>query len=147
MKKFFVIIAAVLCMMLLLTGCGDTGVSMVTAEDGLSSTITFKKANKGDFVMGGSLEVGEGQKIVIDQDIKEGGSATARFINTAELDEAGEDASAEDLEKATDPENYTIEDYLEGSGRDEYSIEPGSYNIRIDVKNKKTTGTVTVTVE
>ncbi len=146
MKKIFVIMAAVLCMMLLLTGC-DTGVSMVTAEDGLSSTITFKRANKGDFVMGGSLEVGEGQKIVIDQDINEGGSATARFINTAALDEAGEDASVEDLEKATDPENYTIEDYLEGSGRDEYGIEPGSYDIRIDVKNKKTTGTVTITVE
>lgn len=147
-KKLFVLLIALISAAMLLAGCSGeaTAIALDTAEDGSGATVTFVNADKDDFVMGGSLEIGEGQKIVVEEDIEEGGSAAIRFIGGAEnLDE---NADMEDISKSVDPDNYTVEAIVDGSGRSEFGgIEPGSYYIRVDVKKKNTSGTAKISLE
>lgn len=147
-NRKYMLTAILIASLMLLAGCsgGVTAIALDISEDGSGAEISFSDADKDDFVMGGGLEIGENQKIVIDEDIEEGGSASIRFIGGA--DKLDENADAEELENAVDPDNYTVEAIVNGSGRSEYGgMDPGSYYIRVDVKNKKTSGTVKITVE
>lgn len=147
-KRLYVLMAAMLCMLMILAGCNakTTAVAMETAEDGLSASIIFDKADEGDFVMGGTLEVAEGQKLVIDKDIEEGGSAAIRFIDAGSLSQ-DEDADTDELAESADTDKYVLEDIVSDKGTDEFGIDPGSYYIRVEVKSADTTGTANIKVE
>lgn len=146
-KSIIAAIATAACAAMLLAGCTGSGslLAMDMAEDGSSCAITFDNATEDDFTSAGTLTVGEGETIIVDQAIEEGGSATVAVIpaDTESMDDIS--ADTEELTDALSVENAALLIPLEGEGQFYYEIMPGDYYLSVTVESK-TTGTADISV-
>ena len=138
MKKIISIIAiaALAVSMFAMTSCSKHEFSGQTDGD-KNMTINAVKADKGDFFLSGSLEVEEGEQIVIDTNL-EAGEITLEFISAEGMDNPDEVPDVEG--EAT----YTA--YLSGTNQQAVSFGAGSFMIKPTV-TEKATGTIDITVE
>ena len=140
-KRIAVLIAAVFAAAAL-AGCAKSNLAVrVNGED--TAEIEAVRAPKGYFGAGGSLEAGEGEKIVIDAEAWKKGEIIVKF---ADISAPGIDADAEELAAAADPDGPALElTIAPGAGTAEYEIAPGSYVISSEVL-KKADGLVRISV-
>ncbi|MBR2390710.1 MAG: hypothetical protein IKA94_07950 [Mogibacterium sp.] len=138
MKRFISIMALVVLTvsMIAMTSCGKSELSGQIDGD-KNMTINAVKADKGEFFLSGSLEVEEGEQIVIDTNL-EAGEITLEFI-------ASEGSGNIDELPDTDAEaTYTA--YLSGTDSQTVSFGAGSFMVKPTV-TEKATGTVEITVQ
>lgn len=140
--KHWLVIVAALSTLLFLAGCGST-LTMDTAENGKGTDITAENADDGDFVMGGSLIIDEGEYLLAEYVFDKGGEMNIKLIPVIE---GQEDASASELEELTDGSESALDVNLSGSGTTEYDVPPGDYYVSV-VVNGKTSGSANLTVK
>lgn len=144
-KPIITAIVTVACAADLFTGCGAGGMlGMEMSDDGASCSITFDQASKDDSATVGTLSVGNGEAIYVDETLEEGSATVAFFSNAGE---AMDDISAdpEDLEGALSEENAVLQIDLAGEGEFVYEIAPGEYYLSVTAL-EKTTGTADISV-
>ena len=138
MKRFISILAlAVLTVSLIaMTSCGKSEFSGQVDND-KSMTINAVKADKGDYLVTGTLVVDEGEQIAIDTDL-EAGEITIEFIS------ADGNENIDELPDTDAEATYTA--YLSGTDSQSVSFGAGSFMIKSTV-TEKATGTVNITVQ
>lgn len=146
-KRLIVFLALAVFGLMSLTACSGGGpvLSADIDPDGRYADITASGAVEGDFVMSGTLNVGENDKIVISPDIEGDGSLTVQFISDEAVPE-DENAESEELTEAADSAVAALEAVISGTEPSEYSIAPGSYYLRITADGK-TGGSARISVE
>ena len=122
--------------MIAMSSCGKSEFSGESVDD-KHITINAVKADTGDFFVTGSLEVEEGEQIVIDTNL-EAGEITLEFISA----EGGE--NIDELPDTDAEATYTA--YLSGTDSQSVSFGAGSFMIKSTV-TEKATGTVNITVQ
>lgn len=139
-KRILVLAIAALTVMFTLAGCGGTVMSGNMAEDGKSYVITAEKAGKGDFMTSGTLIIEEGDTIMIDSELNEGGSIDISLIAAP---------AADDIEvvpeEAFDANSAMLIVNVTGTEHVEAGVPAGDYYVSVQVA-KKATGTVTLEV-
>lgn len=135
-KGYFLIVSLLLTAMMAMASCGGTTLA-VTDNTGKAMTIEAKKCTAGDFVMTGSLEVEEGEQIVITSNIEKGELKVEIFAEPAEQ-------SAEELPDLESGEPVIVSN---ASGTETLSAEvpEGSYSVKA-TSVEKATGTVQIDV-
>lgn len=142
--KTFIAAALGLCLLLGLSACGKTLMTLDMAEDGKSCNITVDAA-KDTFAMSGTLEVEKGENIYADFDLEGDGMLSVRFISDSDLGvDEGADADLENLEEP-DAE-ATMDVTVEGADSDMYDIPPGTYYVYVTAETK-VKGTCKITVK
>ena len=131
----------ILVCMLVLTGCKKPNFSVVVNEDNTAS-IDAVKAPKGYFGGAGSIEIGEGQKIVVESKMSGKSEVSLRFTSDAELNA---DSGVAELTEVASGENAILEITLKGTETAEYDLASGFYFIGAEVK-EKASGTVLISV-
>jgi hypothetical protein len=137
MKKRYVLIAVIMTLAMLATcSCAkDTLVMNSASEKNL--TVEANKAAKGDFAMTGSLEVAEGEQVVMTQHMEKG----AILI---ELYGAPAEQSADEIPDVEGGEPVMTLN-ADGEGSMSGTLPAGSYMIKVTV-TEKATGTVQIDV-
>ncbi len=138
-KKMSVLMAVVFAVgTLLMTACGKGSVEFA-CTDSTEKMMSFEadNADKGGMVMTGSLEVSEGEEIVITTALKKG-ILKLEFISSEGM---------KDIDHAPEVDKEALMTAeVSGTGTQNYEIAPGSYLVRVTV-TEKVSGTVKVTVE
>ena len=138
MKKItaVILIAVLLLGTLSLAGCGRKELT-VTVNDGRLMILEANRAAKGDFLMTGTLEVAEGEKIVITSGLEKG-EIKIEIVTLGGMD---------DINTVPDPDNAEV--ILSGNMAPGKSVSAtmsaGDYMMRATV-TVKATGTVTIEV-
>ncbi len=122
--------------MLSMSACGKTEFAC-TDNSEKSMTVKAEKAPKGDFFMTGTLEVDEGEQIIITSEMTKG-SIKLDFINTEGNDDI------EKLPEIGNEAQLTVE--ASGSQINTCGIEEGDYMLKAEV-TEKATGTVTISIQ
>ncbi len=135
MKKARVI-TAILLLALMLTACGKSAFGM-TENTEKKMTLTAENAEKGAFFLTGSLEVGEGERIVITSDLSKG---SIRVEILASPESQSIDQLPETDGEAVITANLVRTDSASGS------VAAGTYLLKATCL-EKATGTVTVEVK
>lgn len=134
----FCLIAAVL----VLTGCKKPNFGVRLNEDS-NIEIIAENASKGFMGAAGVLTVENGQKLVIDSDLKDKSEILVKLIPASGF---GMDASAEDLLSAMTDENAETEITVKGKSSDDYEVVPGDYTVRAESVTKSN-GTIVIRVK
>ncbi len=138
MKKIVVLISlSILTLaMLLMVSCGGGVTLSGDVQDESHIVFTADKAAEGDFVMTGTLEVGEDQQILIDSAL-DPGAAQLEFVNNEGMDNMDEIPEGAEASYTTD---------VSGVESQAISFGAGSYMVRVTV-TEKATGTIDVQVK
>ena len=137
MKKIGILTIAIGLALLSLTACGTYEFSGDTEESGKQATITAVNAGKDDFFVGGSLEVADGEEIVMTPSLTKGSIRV-------ELFEAPGEQSAEEIPELNDEANITAD--LSGTDSASYPAPAGSYLLKASCL-EKADGTVQIEVK
>ena len=138
MKKWalFLITLSLMITLSVLSACGKSEFKC-TDNTEKTMTIVAENADKDDYFMTGSLEVSEGDKLVIHSDLEKG-EVNLGFISSAGMD---------DIEKFPDVNTDSqITSNVSGTETQEYEISPGVYLLKATVI-EKATGTVRINVQ
>ena len=134
MKKLIYIALIAMMSMVLLTACGST--LSGEWESGKSMTITAEKASVDDFFSTGSLEVRDGEQLVIKPNLEEG-EIELGFVLVPE-----EQSIDEVPDVDADP---TVTELVSGTEEKAVELPNGDYQVKVTV-TKKATGTVQLEV-
>ena len=72
MKKTAIVISAIMLAFLMLTACGKSEFGGLCDESGKAFTITAERAAKGNYFIGGSLEVEDGEELIFTSNLTKG---------------------------------------------------------------------------
>ena len=108
-------------------------------DEGKEVTYTANKADKDDFVLSGTLIVGEDEQIVIDSELEKG-SMQFEFIKNDGMDDTEEVPDVEGMDAT-----YTA--YVSEIESQAVQFGAGEYMIRATVTEKGTTGEVDIEVK
>ena len=139
MKKYIALLTAVVLaatMGFCLTACGTSELIM-NVNDEKSMTITAETADVDAFAMVGTLDVAEGEQIVVEPALDEG-SVELEFISGEGMDDVEEVPDTD-----TEPQMVTE---VSGSEMQIVGIPEGSYLVKAIVK-EKATGSIEITVK
>ena len=137
MKRIGILTVAIGLALLSLTACGTYEFSGDTEESGKQATITAVNAGKDDFFVGGSLEVADGEEIVMTPSLTKG---TIRV----ELFEAPGEQSADEMPELDGEASVTAD--LSGTDSATYTAPAGSYLLKASCL-EKADGTVQIEVK
>ena len=137
MKRVGIFTVVVGLSFLILTACGTYEFSGDTEESGKQATITAVNAGKDDFFVGGSLEVADGEEIVMTPSLTKGSIRV-------ELFEAPGEQNAEEMPELDEEANITAD--LSGTDGASYTAPAGTYLLKA-VCLDKTDGTVQIEVK
>ena len=140
-KRTLILIIAIIACAVLLTGCKKSNFALRINEDN-TAVIEAVRASEGSFGGAGSLEVAEGQKLVIESKLGKKGEISLKFIGEAI---PGPDAEAKQLIETVTSEEAVLEVTLKGDETAEYEIAPGVYFLSGKVLSKAN-GTVQISV-
>ena len=136
-KRRFVLIVAVLAIaMLAMSACNRTTLTMDSTSE-KSMTVEATKAAKGDFALTGSLEVADGEQVVMTQEMEKGEILVELYGTPAEQ-------SAEEIPDIESGEPV-MQLHADGSGSMSGTLPAGSYMVKATVI-EKATGTVQIDV-
>ena len=139
-KRMIFFVIAIFACTVFLTGCKSNFGIRINEDN--SASIEAVRASKGSFGGAGTLEVGEGQKIVVQSGLKGKSEISLKF--TAETAQ-GKDLGIADLGETISGENAVLEIIVKGSENAEYDLAPGFYFLAAKVI-EKANGTVLITV-
>lgn len=134
MKKYICIALIAMMSMVLLTACGPTLSAVCESEK--SMAITAERASVDDFVSTGSLEVRDGEQLLIKSDLEKG-EIELGFVLVPE-----EQSIDEVPDVDADP---TVTELVSGTGEKAVELPNGDYQVKVTV-TKKATGTVQLEV-
>lgn len=137
MKRIGILTVAIGLALLSLTACGTYEFSGDTEESGKLATITAVNAGKDDFFVGGSLEVADGEEIVMTPSLTKGSIRV-------ELFEAPGEQSAEEIPELNDEANIAAD--LSGTDSASYPAPAGTYLLKASCL-EKADGTVQIEVK
>ena len=137
MKRVGIFTVVVGLSFLILTACGTYEFSGDTDSSGKQATITAVNAGKDDFFVGGSLEVADGEEIVMTPSLTKGSIRV-------ELFEAPGEQSAEEMPELDEEANITAD--LSGTDGASYTAPAGTYLLKA-VCLDKTDGTIQIEVK
>ena len=137
MKRVGIFTVVVGLSFLILTACGTYEFSGDTEESGKQATITAVNAGKDDFFVGGSLEVADGEEIVMTPSLTKGSIRVELFVTP-------EEQSAEEMPELDEEANITAD--LSGTDGASYTAPAGTYLLKA-VCLDKTDGTVQIEVK
>lgn len=141
MKRMILFAVVVLVCMVMLSGCKKPNFGINVNDDNTAS-VEAVRASKGSFGGAGSLEVGEGQKIVVESKLNGKSEISLSFTSEAPMKA---DANITELTVAVNGDNAALEIVVKGSGTTEYDLEPGVYFLGAKVI-EKSSGTVLISV-
>lgn len=141
MKRMVLIVILILVCTVMLSGCKRPNFGISVNEDNTVS-IEAVRASKGSFGGAGSLEVSDGQKIVVESKLSGKSEISVRF--TADVPQKM-DAELTELTEAAKGENADLEIIIKGNETTEYDLEPGVYFLAAKVI-EKANGSVLISV-
>ena len=138
MKKitYTLLVAVVAMSMMVLCACGGSSLG-ITGNSEKSMTIEAKNAAQGDFVLSGSLEVTEGEQVVIASSLEKGELKIELYATPAEQ-------SAEELPDVDGSEPVVMSN-ASGTETVSATVPEGSYMVKV-TSAEKATGTVQIDV-
>ena len=138
MKKiaYALLVAVVAMSMMVLCACGGSSLG-ITGNNEKSMTIEAKNAAEGDFVLTGSLEVTEGEQVVIASSLEKGELKIELYATPAEQ-------SAEELPDVDGSEPVVMSN-ASGTETVSATVPEGSYMVKV-TSAEKATGTVQIDV-
>ncbi|MDO4870021.1 MAG: hypothetical protein Q4A65_07060 [Bacillota bacterium] len=147
-KKLLMFMAAVVCGLMLMAGCGGSSVSLSADIDdnGAYCNITADKASDGDFVSSGVIILNDGDKLAAESDLQDGGALSVKLIPGGEAledPEAGADELAEELNDA----KPALEIELSGKSSEIYDLDKGEYYLSITAQGSSTSGSASISVK
>lgn len=142
MKQSIMTVILILILAVMLSGCKKPNFGINVNADN-TALIEAVRASKGSFGGAGSLEVGEGQKILVESKLN--GKSEISISFTAEEAPMKADAGLTELTEAMNGENAALKITVKGSGSTEYDLEPGVYFLAANVI-EKASGTVLISV-
>ena len=142
MKRMILPVILILICTVMLSGCKKPNFGISVNADNTVS-IEAVRASKGSFGGAGSLEVGEGQKIVVESKLDGKSEVSVSFTGDDVSMKA--DAEITELTEAMKGENASLEITVKGSGTTEYDLEAGVYFLAAKVI-EKANGTVLISV-
>ena len=139
MKKVYTILIA-LAMVLVFAACSSKPTLVgEMADDGKSMEITANKADIGDFMMSGSLEVAEGEQVAYENQMEKGALEI-------QLIPGAENQNIEELPELDGEAAKTLE--LSGTESGSADLAPGSYMVKVTVTgDEKAKGMATLKAE
>ncbi|MBR3367407.1 MAG: hypothetical protein IKG66_06400 [Lachnospiraceae bacterium] len=140
MKKLKVLTAAILAAIALVTaGCGS-GEPVLSMDmiDEKTAVAELNGAGDGDYVVVGTLTVAEGEKIVLESELKKGSEVLVQFITAEDGDAL---ADFEDTDAVT-----AFEDFINDSSTISVTADAGDYYIKVLSQNRST-GTIRITAQ
>ncbi len=141
MKRMILIVIFILACAVMLSGCKKPNFGITVNEDN-TVTIEAVRASKGSFGGAGSLEVAEGQKIVVESKLNGKSEISVSFTADAPQEM---DADLKELTVAVKGENADLEIDIKGTGSTEYDLAPGVYFLAAKVI-EKANGSVLISV-
>lgn len=136
-KKTCIILAGILAMsMMALCACGGSSLG-ITGNSEKNMTVEAKNAAQGDFVLTGSLEVTEGEQVVIASSLEKGELKIELYATPAEQ-------SAKELPDVEDSEPVVMSN-ASGTETVSATVPEGSYMVKV-TSVEKATGTVQIDV-
>ena len=138
MKKitYALLVAVVAMSMMVLCSCGGSSLG-ITGNSEKSMTIEAKNAAQGDFVLTGSLEVTEGEQVVIASSLEKGELKIELYATPAEQ-------SAEEMPDVEGSEPVVMSN-ASGTETVSATVPEGSYMVKV-TSVEKATGTVQIDV-
>lgn len=138
MKKFITVavIAAMALSLLTLTACGKVNLAL-SENTAKAMTLEANNARPNDFVMVGTLEVADGEQIVVTPDLKKG-AFQLEFVG------APAEQSIDELPDLDGEATVSLE--VSGTDPSSLAAEPGDYLLRVTCL-KSATGTVLIEVQ
>ena len=141
MKRMILPVILILILAVILSGCKKPNFGINVNADNTAS-IEAVRASKGSFGGAGSLEVGEGQKIVVESKLNGKSEVSISFTGDVPMKA---DAELTELTEAMKGENAALEITVKGTGTTEYDLEPGVYFLAAKAI-EKSNGTVLISV-
>ena len=141
MKRMILPVFLILICAVMLSGCKKPNFGINVNADNTVS-IEAVRASKGSFGGAGSLEVGEGQKIVVESKLDGKSEISVSFTGDVPMKA---DAEMNELIETMKGENASLEITVKGSGTTEYDLEAGVYFLAAKVI-EKSNGTVLISV-
>lgn len=141
MKKYLALLTAIILSMAMicLASCGKSELS-ITGNTEKTMTVVAENSGAGDFVMVGTLEVAEGEQIVLEPAL-DSGVVELGFVSAEGMDDIDE---VPDMEGDAAKAQYTAE--VSGTEPQTVEADEGPYLVKVTV-NEKATGTIEIKVK
>ena len=140
-RNILSVILILLICAVILSGCKKPNFGICVNADNTVS-IEAVRASKGSFGGAGSLEVGKGQKIVVESTLDGTSEVSVSFTGDVPMNA---DAELKELTEAMSGEKAALEITIKGSGTTEYDLAPGVYFLAAKAI-EKSNGTVLISV-
>ena len=141
-KNYLTVIAIIVITAFAIAGCGKTELILEAAEDGNSMNVEATNAGEEDFATSGTLNVKDGDKVIIEPAFEEG-EVNVKLIPAEGIDE---NANEKELESALDGDNAVLSELISGDKAVSFDVPPGDYYVSV-VVTEKATGTATIKVD
>lgn len=140
MKKKLRALVLIVCVALIFAGCSKNEFTMDSSEENVVR-IKAKNAGKDDWVVSGSLEVKEGQKVTLEYDLEKG-ALNIILIPGGGIDE--DTAITEIVEDLSDENGYST--VIRGTDTGWLELPPDIYYVKV-IAEERATGSAVLRVE